>query len=82
MHLAHGDGCENEPPSKPYNAIIMGPLLNSGHALSRNNLHLFLSQLPNTDKDPIPILHPPLQILQDPDLDWTSSHCTVCLLPD
>ena len=45
-------------------------------ALSRNKLHLFFSQLPSADKDPIPILHPLLQILQDPDLDWTSPRWT------
>ncbi len=47
--------------------------------LSRNRLPSFFSQMPNADR--IPSLLPPslLQELLDPNLDWTSSNCSVLL---
>ena len=41
-------------------------------ALSRNNLPLFLSKVPNANLQPTPIPHHLLDLLLDPQSDWTS----------
>ena len=44
--------------------------------LSRNNLSSFLSKVPDANPHPTPVSLPLLDLLLDPQADWTSPHWT------